>query len=306
MTTVQAPAKINLVLEILGVLPQGFHNIDTIYQQLELCDTLYACQAEVTSLSMVDNVGSGLDIECDERNLVIQALRQLEQYAGRSLPTKFELTKRIPAGGGLGGGSADAAAALKAVVHEHHLEISHENLMKIAGTLGADVAFGLVGGTARGRDRGQLLEKLPPLPQQDIILVIPNSGLSTPSVYAAWDKLPTSQAYVSRGQAEQLYGELKTIAEAGRTDSHNQARILKCLSNDLEPAAIIMLPRLSEIRRKMLQAGCQKAMLCGSGSTVFGIPDPDVSISTLSDKLSPLGLTVSTKTSDIICQAQDC
>lgn len=253
----QAPAKINLTLEITGVESNGYHTLDTLFAWLELHDTLELEPAQTSSLEMKSE---GVDLErvvADEENLVLKALRRLETAVGRPLPTTFRLNKRIPAGGGLGGGSADAAAALIGLRELHRLELSDQELHDLAAQLGADVAFGLRGGFARGRRYGDELTQLE-LPEEllerELILLAPGFACPTPRVYRAWDQAPSRLA---SGATERF------LASSGA------ARLAE-IQNDLEPAACRLYPKLTELKQVMRQAGLEAVTLSGSGSTLFG------------------------------------
>ena len=213
---VRAPAKLTLSLRITGVREDGYHLIDAEMVTLDLADELRIGPGDGLEV----RGASGLPIPVDGDNLVTRALA----LAGRT--AQVELTKRIPAGAGLGGGSSDAAAILRwAGVDD----------LGAAASLGADVAFCLVGGRARVTGIGEIVE---PLPFEDraYTLLTPPFGCSTPAVYAAWDELggPTGE---------------------GR--------------NDLEPAALRVEPRLAEWRDHLGDATGLTPVLAGSGSTWF-------------------------------------
>lgn len=248
-----APAKINLSLEILGDLPGGYHELDSLFATLDLADELHWKDASTTSLRLGGEV-TGLDISVGEDNLVFRALRVLEAASGRSLPLEIELIKRIPAGGGLGGGSSDAAALLYGVNQSHGLGFSIEELEKLGAPLGADVSFGVRGGLARGTGRGDDLRPLPALPERSLVLILPPFFCPTGAVYRAWDsgrwrpaagKVAASLPYIEKGE----WGPLEEM-----------------LGNDLEPAAEQVQPQLAEMRDALRHLG--PVLLCGSGSTV--------------------------------------
>jgi 4-diphosphocytidyl-2-C-methyl-D-erythritol kinase len=212
----RAPAKLTWTLRIVGVRDDGMHLIDAEMVTLDLADTLV-----VSPGAGLDVLGAtGLVVEDGAQNLVARALRLVGREA------RVELTKRIPAGAGLGGGSADAAAILRWAQFSD---------LEGAATLGADVAFCLVGGRARVRGIGEVVEPLP-FEDRSVTLLTPPFGCSTPAVYRAWDDMggPTAD-----GQ------------------------------NDLEPAALRVEPRLAEWRDRLGDAtGCTPS-LAGSGSTWF-------------------------------------
>lgn len=215
---VEAPAKLTLSLRITGVREDGFHFIDAEMVTLDLVDKVRITPNE-DGLSFDGPFSNG--ILTDSRNLVSRALA----LAGRR--ARVHITKNIPSGGGLGGGSADAAAILKWACFTN---------LEAASRIGADIPFCMIGGRARVRGIGELIDMLPPV-HREITLVIPPFGVSTPAVYRAWDDL----------------------AKAGKTTTNN--------SNDLQQAALVVEPRLLEWRDKIAQASGQEPVLAGSGAT---------------------------------------
>ncbi len=281
-----APAKVNLALEVQGVLPGGYHELDTVFCWLDLEDLLDVRPSAKTELVIQDEIGQGAEVVANEENLVMKALRGLEDLVERELPTRLHLIKRIPAGGGLGGGSADAAAALLGVTRAHRLPLQPADLLKLAARLGADVAFGLQGGTARGRGRGELLSPLPSPPDLPVILLVPPFPLSTPEVYSCWDRLPAEVRRPGRGSAERVVAALSKGLPQD---------LLRSTGNDLEVAAEALRPELSDLRRRMLEAGCAQARLCGSGSTLFGLLEPGSDPEPVAARLKGLGRVLCTR-----------
>lgn len=259
--TIEAPAKVNLVLEVTGTDERGYHLLDTVFQWLTIADILEVEPNQQDDLTLNDEIGCGFAVEIDESNLVIKAQKALEKLTGKPLPCHFSLTKRIPAGGGLGGGSADAAATLIAINEVYQLNITTQELQKVAAQLGADVSFGLVGGTARGTHYGEKLTRLATpdsLAHYAVVLIIPKFALSTPEVYQAYDKLPSQEQSTCQGAAAKF-------AQGGvKTDIGN------LLGNDLTLAACALQPQLAEIFQAIKRIGCLP-LLCGSGSTVMAL-----------------------------------
>ena len=216
--TLSAPAKLTLSLRVTGVRDDGYHLIDAEMVTLDLADTLVVGPGD--GLELVDTTGAGLTVEATEDNLVHRALA----LTGRTAHVRLE--KHIPAGAGLGGGSADAAAVLRwAGVTD----------LGAAARLGADVAFCVVGGRGRVSGIGEVVEPLP-FVERTITLWTPPFGCSTPAVYRAWDDL------------------------GGPSGDHG---------NDLEPAALVVEPRLAEWRDRLADVAGQRPRLAGSGSTWF-------------------------------------
>ena len=175
-----ANAKLNLELRVSGSRPDRDHEIDTLLQAISLHDMVQMEVADETSLEVIAG-----DAPTGSANLILKAVAALEVAAGRALPVRLRLLKRIPIGAGMGGGSSDAAATLRGLKRLFGLETELE---PVASELGADVAFFLRGGTARGRGRGEQLTALP-LSKGVYAIAWPGFGVSTAAVYRAWDQV---------------------------------------------------------------------------------------------------------------------
>ena len=248
--TIQAPAKLNRFLAVLGRRADGFHELELVTTVLEgvagLTDRLAGASATALSLELTGPASLG--IEVDETNLVLRAWRLLEAAAGRPLPARLSLHKCIPHGAGLGGGSSDAAAALRLGNRLFGLELTEPVLLALAAQLGSDVPLFLLGGTVLGLGRGERVLPLRSLPLEPLLLVHPGLHVSTPSVY--------------RALAELGYGPpdpLPALAEGARPPWRN----------DLTAAALQVCPALSEVRDALNGLGGE-ALLCGSGSCWAG------------------------------------
>jgi 4-diphosphocytidyl-2-C-methyl-D-erythritol kinase len=180
-----ARAKLNLDLAVLGRRPDGFHDVRTTLQAIDLHDLITLAPAQKTALTM-----SGLPIANPTHNSILEALATLEQTTDRHLPTRIHLHKRIPPGSGMGGASSDAATALKALATLHQVTA---DLQTIAATLGADVPFFLTGGTAIADQRGDHLTSISTQPRW-FAIAWPGVELPTPAVYRAWDDMETPRA----------------------------------------------------------------------------------------------------------------
>lgn len=279
---VSAPAKINLTLEVTGVEDNGYHTLDTVFAWLQLEDSLRLERASCTTLSILSEGVSTELVTSDGDNLVLKAHQALQRACGKQLPTEFILTKRIPAGGGLGGGSADAAAALFGLNRLFELGMNQQELLEVARPLGADVSFGLVGGMAHGTRYGDLLEPLSPLRpllERELVLVFPGIPCPTPKIYSLWDQ---SQSHVSRGASRKLLAA--TTAE----------QMLALIANDLEEPAIRYHPPLKDYKVAMEQAGLEAVCVSGSGSTLFGFLTEAGDMDWVKQQLSHLGVGVTT------------
>ena len=243
---VQAPAKLNRFLAVLGRRPDGFHELELVTTVLdgvvELTDLLDGEPAADLSLELCGPTAAGLEV--DEGNLVLKAWRLLEREAGRPLPARLRLEKRIPHGAGLGGGSSDAAAALRLGNELFGLGLAQATLLGLAAVLGSDVPLFVQGGTTLGLGRGERVFPLRPVPLEPILLVHPGLHVATPSVY---------RAIASVGYP---FPEPCPSLPPGAVPPWR---------NDLTGAAIWVCPPLAEVRAALLEAGGEP-LLCGSGS----------------------------------------
>ena len=176
---ITAHAKVNLSLSVHGLLPDGRHQVSTVLQAISLADVLAVERGESSSLEVEGDAPAGED------NLVLRAQRELEAAAARSLPAHFRLRKAIPPGAGLGGGSSDAAAALRGLKAIYELRL---DLLPVAAAVGADVPFFLHGGSAEATGAGADLRPAPPA-EGWFAVAWPGYPVSTPAVYSAWDRV---------------------------------------------------------------------------------------------------------------------
>ncbi len=246
MKKLNASAKLNLSLRILGKRPDGFHELDMIMAPVEgLADSLTFADAEAYQLSCDDTT-----VPVDEENLVTQAVRAMEAELGQTYKGKIYLEKRIPHGAGLGGGSSDAAITLKALNEHFGNRLSLEKLHAIAAELGSDVPFFLYDAVCRCRGRGEQIEVMREFPALKYFLMKPEFGVSTPEAYGAWS---SSQELPGINYAPQAY-------RGG------------ALVNDLERPVFEKYRFLPEAKLWLLaQPEVDVAMMSGSGSTLFAV-----------------------------------
>jgi len=249
---VSAPAKVNLRLSVLERRPDGYHDIDTLFQAIDLADEVVV---RLTDEGIRLRV-SGADVGPEEENLAHRAAVRFTKDFGLRGGIDIELTKRIPAGAGLGGGSSDAAAALLALAALHDVPRAEPRLQDAAASIGSDVAFFLgVSALARGRGRGERLEPLPALPIAHVVVVSPPVHVSTAEAYAA--------LAASRGGASRVRGE--AVNPGGWKDVAAQA------TNDFQPVVASTHPEVARALRALGATGCAFALMSGSGSSVFGV-----------------------------------
>jgi len=254
-------AKLNLTLDVLGSRPNGYHEIDSVMQTISLHDLIWI---ERTDCRVFDLVGQAIEGE----NLVLKAARELEGHLGRALPFTIRLFKRIPMGAGLGGGSADAAAFLKAANRLYDLKLTASELTGIAAAVGQDVPFLLSGGTARATGLGSTVSPLPPVPSSWRFLVVcPSVEISTRAVYQALDGGAPSErrtpALVVSLQAPSL-----TLPEKGRDLPPGEGEDLVLFGNDLEGSSRRLFPAL-DAAIGQLRAIVPELTMSGTGSALF-------------------------------------
>lgn len=265
---VAAPCKTNLFLEVLERRPDGFHELDTVFTTLALADAL---ELELLLDGRLELVVEGdPTVPADATNLVWRAADALRVAAGRpDLGARLLVLKRVPAGGGLGGGSSDAAAALVALDALWRTALGEARLLELAAGLGSDVPFFLRGGLQRGQGRGERLAPLtPPARPLDLVLVLPGFACPTGQVYGALGPFLPGQGGPPARDATPLC-EALTRGDASGVAAHAW--------NRLELPAEACFPRLRELREELAALpGVLTARLSGSGSTLWalaGSPD---------------------------------
>lgn len=246
-------AKVNLALEVLGKREDGYHEIATVLQAVDLFDRLKVEVADTLSLHTDDPA-----LPTDDGNLVMRAARLLQKAAGVDAGARIRLTKRIPVAAGLGGGSSDAAATLWGLNRLWKLRWPVARLQELAVELGMDVPFFLGSGRAMATGRGERLTPLPSGGGYALVLVNPRVALSTREVYgrvpAGWRAEPTGT---------------ERVVEALRT--RNVGKVAAALTNNLERVVEPVMPVVARMKAALLAAGALAAIMSGSGPTVFGL-----------------------------------
>jgi 4-diphosphocytidyl-2-C-methyl-D-erythritol kinase len=271
---VRACAKINLELRILGRRGDGYHELRTTFQSLALHDTLTLRRTR-GPFTIESNAR---DIPLDETNLIWRAAQALWSASGRRSEVRgatVHVRKRIPAGAGLGGGSSDAAATLVGLATVWNLRIGFERLHEVAASLGSDVPFFLLGATALGLGRGEVLYPLPVLPSTPVVLVHPHFAVSTADAYR-W--------YAAR--------DPRDVRPTGQQISLPLHPAGLAVVNDLESVVMSRYPAIARVRRALLASGASVAMMSGSGSTVFGLFATSAAARAAADRMAARGRTV--------------
>jgi 4-diphosphocytidyl-2-C-methyl-D-erythritol kinase len=252
----EAPAKLNLALAVLGPRDDGYHDLLTVFQAVNLADTLAFREREAPGIGL--RVDGDEPVPAGNDNLVVKAGEILLRATGLRRGAEIVLTKRIPAGAGLGGGSSDAAAALLGLEALWGVDVGARTRAALALELGSDVPFFLLGGTALGEGRGERLTPLPAPPSCGWLLVVPEWRLATADVFRA---LPSPLTNVA--QEVRILVDALRQGEWGRFAGH--------LVNDLEVGVVRIEPRLASMRAEILAQGAAALGLTGSGSAMFAL-----------------------------------
>ncbi len=259
---VAAPAKLNLYLHVLGRRADGYHRLDSLVVFARVHDTIAVRPAERLSLAVSGPFGAALAGEDD--NLALRAARLLAETAGVKEGAEIRLVKRLPVAAGIGGGSADAAAALKALTRLWRLDLGQTELLDLALRLGADVPVCLYGRAAFVGGAGEEITPAPTLPEVSAVLVNPARPLATADVFAA-RRGPYSRPLLIAGRiAGRIAGAVADVT--------GLAAQLAPLRNDLTDGAAGLVPEIGAVLEALAaQPGCLLARLSGSGPTCFGL-----------------------------------
>jgi 4-diphosphocytidyl-2-C-methyl-D-erythritol kinase len=248
--TLPSFAKINLHLEVLGRRGDGFHEIFTIFQTISLCDEItFEVNDSEIELSCDDPL-----VSIEESNLIMRAATLLREEFSASAGASIALKKRIPIGGGLGGGSSNAAVTLIGLLRLWNINAGIERLSAIAGKLGSDVPFFLRGGTATGKGRGEMIETIDDFKAGPSITVTPDAHVSTERAYAGLNLTNIGS---------------NRILNVSRTADIRPAD----LKNDFEKTVFAEFPEIERAKKRLIELGAKFAQMSGSGASVFGIFD---------------------------------
>jgi len=252
--TLPSFAKINLHLQVVGKRSDGYHDICTVFQTVSLHDNIHFAPSERITLTC--DIAT---IPVDDVNLIVRAAKALQTRFGIKKGAKIDLNKRIPASGGLGGGSSNAAVALLGLAKLWNLRIYSTDLHTLAAEIGADVPFFLCGGTALGLGTGTEVFPLSDFEEKYLLTVTPDVAVSTREVFSDLkaDSLTT--------EASNRILQICRFGAESR-DLHNAS-----LRNDLEKVTFAKYPEVDEVKKTLLQLGAGQALMSGSGASVFGI-----------------------------------
>ena len=254
MVTVEANAKINLTLDILGKRPDGFHEVAMVMQSIGLHDTLTMEKTD-GEIALSINVPW---LKADEKNLAWRAAELVRQEYGLTGGVRIDLVKRIPIAAGLAGGSADAAAVLKGMNELYNLQMSEARLCELGAKLGSDIPFCLMGGTMLATGRGEVLTRLADMPETWVVLAKPRISVSTAWAYQNYDE-----------QGAERHPDNEAIKKA--IARGNRKAVAGLLCNVLESVTIKKYDVIADYKQMMLDKGAMASMMSGSGPTVFGL-----------------------------------
>lgn len=251
MITKYAKAKVNLTLDILGKRDDGYHEVEMIMQSIDLAD--------IVTLEDAENIIVETDLAelADDRtNLAYRAAELLRDTYGKGRGAHIRIEKKIPLAAGLAGGSSDAAVVLLGLNELWKLGLDIDKLTALGARLGSDVPFCMIGGTMLAKGRGEVLARVPSLGEYPLVLVKPPLGVSTAAAYGGY-----------RAENVETHPTADRMIRA--IESGNITRVYEAMGNVLETVTIPLRPEIDEIKRALVEAGADKAMMSGSGPTVF-------------------------------------
>lgn len=267
---VRAPGKLNLFFEVGGVQQDGYHDVASAYQAVSLFEDVWATPSDEFTVAVSGTVDVA-GVPADDRNLAVRAARLLAQRIGYDGGVHLDIVKHVPVAGGMGGGSADAAAALVACDTLWGAELGGAELHKLAARLGADVPFALMGGTAVGTGRGDQLSPALAKGRFDWVVLPSDYGLSTPEVYAHLDELRTGPDIVAAPRVPEVDPAVLHALRAG-----DPVALAAHIRNDLQVAALSLRPELRHALELGEQTGALAGLVSGSGPTLaFLTADPE-------------------------------
>ncbi|SDP39115.1 4-diphosphocytidyl-2-C-methyl-D-erythritol kinase [Pedococcus dokdonensis] len=276
--TVRVPAKVNLELLVGAPRPDGYHPLATVFHAVNLFDEVTVTTAPEWGIAVSGPQALGVPV--DGTNLAARAAQRLAEVGGVDEPVHITIRKDIPVAGGMAGGSADAAATLVACDHLWGTGLSRSELEELAAGLGSDVPFLLGGGTAMGSGRGEVLAPVLARGSYHWVFALSEGGLSTPAVYAECDRLRGDRPVPEPSPSPEMMTALRS----------GDARALgAALSNDLQAAAISLMPALGDVLDAGLEFGALGGVVSGSGPTVAFVAESNEAALDLAVSLTASG-----------------
>ncbi|HSA06514.1 MAG TPA: 4-(cytidine 5'-diphospho)-2-C-methyl-D-erythritol kinase [Candidatus Gastranaerophilales bacterium] len=265
---IKTPAKLNLVLEILGKRKDGFHEIRSIMQAINLFDFL-SVETEDNDAEIIKISGNNPQIPYDENNIAFKAAKMFLKTADiKNQKVNIHIEKNIPVAAGLAGGSSNAAGTLWGINKLYGNPLSADQLHFLASELGSDVNFCLTGGTCQATSRGEKIQRIN-TPDLKFLIVKPSKlFISAKEAYQKYSGSPIKSEIKNFDTMKKVILEKTT----------NIKTVAKLLNNDLEKAILQAYPEINKVKQLIIKAGCQNAIMSGSGPTVFGIYENDIKI----------------------------
>ena len=264
---IESPAKVNLFLEVLGKREDGYHNVETVLETVDLCDDIILKETK-EGIEIASNFPS---LPLGRENLAYQAAFLLKKRLGIEKGIQLTINKRIPLASGLGGGSSNGASVILGLNKLWDLDLSYEELLVLAREIGADVPFFLRKGRALGRGRGNELWPLPQSPTLHFVLIFPGFEIS-----AEW-------AYKNLRDLTKERQSIKMILSALK--SGDIGKVANSIYNRLEEAIIPKYPLIARIKERLLKLGARGTLMSGSGSSVFGLAEDGKRAKEIYDKI---------------------
>lgn len=279
--TEKAYAKINLHLDVTGIMENGFHSVNNVMQSVSLCDRVTLSTRTDNQLNLTCNIAG---VPTDSSNLAIRAALAFRETIGVEVGADIHIEKNIPVAGGLAGGSADAAATLKALNKVCGEPLSLAQLCDIGGRLGADIPFCIVGGAAFADGKGDMLHPFPKMPPCFIVIASGGEGVSTPMAYGMLDSI--------YGGFSEDSGYVPTPLDAltAAVKSADFDKIAKNMFNIFEGPILSVRPVAKKIKETMLSSGAIGAMMSGSGPSIFGIFADETTARLACDNIKIIGV----------------
>jgi 4-diphosphocytidyl-2-C-methyl-D-erythritol kinase len=292
---VRAPAKINLHLGVGDLRPDGYHELETVFQAVSLTDRVRLSPSDTRSITVTGPGGAAdralASVPLDGGNLAWKAVDAVRDHVGESHgEVSVDIAKGIPVAGGMAGGSADAAAVLVGLNRLWRLDLEREELATIAAGLGSDVPFSVQGGTALGTGRGESLTRVLSRGAFHWVIAVAAGELSTPEVYRELDTLRAAE------RAEPLRRAGAPDAVLTALAAGDPKRLAEALVNDLQPAALSMRPALRRTLRAGVEAGALAGIVSGSGPTCVFLCADDEHAVRVAAELSGAGVARAVRT----------
>ena len=281
LLTINANAKINLTLDILGSREDGYHEVELILQTIELADKLELAKIDsgIKFELNTEEILNGELLPTDEKNLAYHAAKLMIKKFNLSDGVFIRLTKKIPIEAGLAGGSTDAAAVIRGMNKLFNLRLSSDEMCKIGAEIGSDVPFCIIGGTCLAYGRGEKLKRLADLPSMPMILIKPRGSISTAWAYKTYDSEKNNEHPDNNAMCEAI--------NFSDTDA-----VCQLMFNVMEKVAIKKYPAIAQYKKQMLDNGAIAAMMSGSGTAIFGITKTQEDAVKIADTFKDSGIQI--------------